>query len=233
VSENAKAREFFNRTVAQEPEFALAWAMLAWTHAFDAMNGWSRDREHSLARALEIAEAAITLEPALPLAYFVRGLVYRERREYVKALVEAERAIAYDANYSNAHVLLATLLYYAGRPEEGLRRIKKAMRLNPQHPFNYSFHLGQVFYILRRHGEAITAFKRGIASNPSSERLHVWLAAAYAQSGNLDEAQWEAEEVRTLNPDFSFASIEQSFPFKKTDDRAYFLEGLRKAGLTR
>lgn len=171
MSENAKAREFFNRTVAQEPEFALAWAMLAWTHAFDAMNGWSRDREHSLARALEIAEAAITLEPALPLAYFVRGLVYRERREYVKALVEAERAIAYDANYSNAHVLLATLLYYAGRPEEGLRRIKKAMRLNPQHPFNYSFHLGQAFYILRRHGEAITAFKRGIASNPSSERL--------------------------------------------------------------
>jgi len=123
------------------------------------------------------------LEEALPLAYFVAGLSYRETGEYVKALVEAEKAIRYDPNYANAHVLLATLLYYAGRPEEGLERIKKAMLLNPHHPYNYTFHLGQAYYILRRYDEAIETFQQGLASNPASERLHVWLAAAYAQAG--------------------------------------------------
>lgn len=62
--------------------------------------------------------------------------------EHVKAMVEAEQTIRYDPNYANAHVLLVTLLYYAGRPEEGLARIRKAMQINPHHPFSYTFHLG-------------------------------------------------------------------------------------------
>jgi Tfp pilus assembly protein PilF len=41
------------------------------------------------------------------VGYFVRGLAFRDQGEYVKALVEAQKAIAYDPNYANAHVLLA------------------------------------------------------------------------------------------------------------------------------
>ena len=152
--------------------------------------------------------------------------------EYIKALVEAEKAIEYDPNYANAYVLLATLLYYAGRPEESLERIKKAMRLNPHHPYNYTFHLGQAYYILERYDKAIEAFNNGIASNPASERLHLWLAAAHAQSGDIDEAEWEADQVLTLNPDFSLRRMQQAFPFKDPADREHFLVGLRKAGLT-
>jgi adenylate cyclase len=167
--ENRKARELFTKAVEFDPDFAMAYAMLAWTHAFDAMNGWSQAREQSLLRARELAAKALTLERALPLAYFVIGLSHRETGEYVKALVEAEKAIRYDPNYANAHVLLATLLYYAGRPEEGLERIKKAILINPHHPYNYTFHLGQAYYILRRYNEAIEAFQRGLDSNPASD----------------------------------------------------------------
>ena len=56
---------------------------------------------------------------------------------------------------ANAHVLLATLLYYAGRPEEGLERIRKAMLINPHYPFNYTVHPGQAYFTLERHPEAI------------------------------------------------------------------------------
>jgi hypothetical protein len=35
--------------------FGLAYAMLAWTHAFDAMSGWGEDRRTSLDRARELA----------------------------------------------------------------------------------------------------------------------------------------------------------------------------------
>jgi adenylate cyclase len=230
--ENQRARELFQKAVEHDPDFAMAYAMLAWTHAFDAMNGWSDSRERSLERANELAAKAVSLQEALPLAYFVAGLAYRERGEYVKALVEAEKAIEYDPNYANAHVLLATLLYYAGRPEEGLERIKNAMQLNPHHPYNYTFHLGQAYYILGRYHEAIEAFRKGLESNPASERLHVWLAAAYAQSGAIEEAEWEADQVLALNSDFSGKRMRQTFPFKDPTDREHFLEGLRKAGLS-
>ena len=229
--ENQKSRELFNRAIEFDPNFALSYAMLAWTYAFDAMNGWSDTRERSLQRAQLMATKAIELQEAIPVAYFVRGLAYREQGEYMKALVEAENAIALDPNYANAHVLLATLLYYAGRPQEGLERIQKAIQINPHHPYNYTFHLGQAYFILERYDEAIEAFKRGIASNPASERLHVWLAAAYARVGDMEEAEWEVDQILMLNPEFSIQRMQQAFPFKDPVHGERLVGGLRTAGL--
>ena len=230
--DNLRARDFFAAAIQYDPEYALAHAMLAWTYAYDAMNGWSADREASLRRAIELASRSISLSDSSPVAYFVKGLAYRELGEYVMALVEAERAIENDPNYANAHLLLATLLVHAGRPQEGLERIRKAMLINPHHPYNYTLHLGQALYILGRYDEAVAAFEKGIASNPASQRLHVWLAAAYAQAGDAESAKWEVDQILTINPEFSLKRIEATFPFKDPADRERILEGLRKAGLS-
>jgi TolB-like protein/DNA-binding winged helix-turn-helix (wHTH) protein/Flp pilus assembly protein TadD len=230
--DNRKARDLYRQALELDPDFALAHAMLAWTHVFEAMNGWSEDRAAALSQAALAADQALELDPALPVAHFVRGLVYRELGNYDKALVEAGLAIARDPNYANAHVLLATLLYYTGQPQEGLELILKAMQLNPHHPYNYPFHLGQAYFILQRYSEACTAFEAGLQSNPSAERLHVWLAAAYARAGRREDASWEAEQVLTLNPEFSLQRMQQSFPFQDPADLVRFLDGLRMAGFS-
>ena len=171
--DNPIAKRFYEKAIERDPKFAKAYVMLAWAHAFDFMNGWTDAPGHSLKLALKLAQQGIALDPSLPVAYFVKGLVYRARNEYTQALVEAEKAIVLDPNYANAHVLAATLLYYAGRPQEGLERMKQAIRLNPHYPSNYPFHLGQTYFILKRYDEAIQAFKQGLETNPTSERLHV------------------------------------------------------------
>ena len=224
------AQPLLQRAIELDPAFAPAYALLARTRVYEAQNGWSKDREHSLSQSQALAEKAIALNPTNPLSYFVTGLVYRERGDWTKALAELERATAIDPNDANAHVLLSTLLYYDGRPEEGLERMKIAIRLNPHHPTNYVFHLGQAYYILKRYDEAIETFKTGLDILPSSERLRVWLAAAYAQAGHIDDAEWEIEEVLLMNPDFSLQTIAEAFPFKRPDDQVHFLDGLRKAG---
>lgn len=231
-SENAKARGYLEEALRADPHFAMARAMLARTYAFDAVNGWAPDREAALDRAEREANAAIADDPGVPLSYFVTGVVFRERNEYVKAMVEAEKAIKLDPNYANAHVLMASLLYYAGRPLESIERLKTAMQINPHHPFNYFFHLGQAYFTLGDYANAIDAFNSGLESNPASERLHVWLAASYAQAGRMDDAEWEVEQVRTLNPEFSVSALLDAFPFKDVRDRDRFIDGLRKAGLS-
>jgi adenylate cyclase len=230
-AENLKARTYFEQAVQLDPRFATAHAMLAWTYVFAAMNGWSDDRPAALEQAEHIATHALELQPVLPLAYFVRGLAYREQHEYIKALVEAQKAIDYDPSYANAYVLLATLLYYAGRPEEGLARIQQAMVINPHHPYNYHFHLGQAYFVLHRYKEAIDAFNLGLSSYPASERMRVWLAAALAQSGNIEEAKWEGEQIMADNPDFSIERMTEAFPFNNPADLDNFISGLQKAGL--
>lgn len=229
--DNQIAKRYYEQALEDDPKFAKAYVMLAGAHMFDVQNGWSATPERSLERVLNLAERGIALDPSIPEAYFVTGLAYRAMNEYVKALGEAEKAIALDPNYANAHVLAATLLYYNGRPEEGLERMKLAIRLNPHHPSNYPFHLGQAYYVLKRYDKAIQAFQEGLKTNPASERLHVWLAAAYAQSGNKKDAEWEVDQVLALNPDFSLERIKQATPFKDPKDLEHFLESLRKAGL--
>ena len=110
--------------------------------------------------------------------------------------------------------------------------MRKAMLINPHHPYNYTLHLGQALNILSRYDETVAAFEKGIASNPASQRLHVWLAAAYAQAGNAESAEWEVDQILTINPEFSLKPIEATFPFKDPADRERILEGLRKAGLS-
>lgn len=230
--ENEKARALFEQALQYDPDFALAYAMLAWTYVFDAMNGWSTDRATSLQKSLANAQKAISINKDIPMTYYVAGMAYREQKEYVKALVAAQKTIALDPNYANGHALLASLLYYTGRPEESIEPVKKAMRLNPHYPFNFNFHLGQANFVLHKYEDAIKAFQDGIAKNPAAERVHVWLAAALAHAGRIEEAKWEVEQVLALNPDFSLAAIADVFPFKNKADADHFLEGLRKAGFT-
>ncbi len=227
---NREARNLFTKAIELDSHFARAYAMLAWTYTFDFMNGWTDKPDQNLMLGERFATKALELERVLPVAHFVRGLVYRERGEYVKALVESEKAITLDPNYANGHVLHATLLYYAGRPEEGLEEMIKAIQLNPHHPHSYSFHIGQAYFVLRRYDEAIAAFKKGLLSNPTSERLRVWLAAAYAHAGQVDEAKWQMEQVLMANPEFSIERQKKAFPFKDSADLEHYISGIKKAG---
>ena len=216
---NREARKLFTKAVELDPKFARAYVMLVWTYTFDFMNGWTDKPDQSLMLGERFATKALELETALPVAYFVR------------ALAESQKAISLDPNYANGHVLQATLLYYAGRAEEGLKEMIKAIQLNPHYPHNYPFHLGQAYFVLRRYDEAIAAFNKGLLSNPSSERLHVWLAAAYAHDGQVDEAIWQMQQVLMANPAFSIERQKKAFPFKHPADLEHFISGIKIAGV--
>ena len=231
-AEILEARKLYQKAIDLDPKFARVYAMLAMTYWFEFANGWSEAPEQALARGEALAKKAITLDDAMPVAHFVTGLVYRERKEYARALIEAEKAIAIDPNYANGRVLLASTMYYTGRVEEGLKQMEEAIRLHPYHPHNYPFHVGQAYFILGRYDDSIKIFKEGLNSNPTSHRLRLWLAAAYAQAGRTSDAEWELDLVLTKDPELSIKRIQQAYPFKYSGDLKIFLDALRKAGLS-
>jgi adenylate cyclase len=144
-------------------------------------------------------------------------------------MLAAKKAIEMDPAYADGHVVAGSVLYLAGRAEEGLGLVEKAMRLNPHYPHNYQLCQGQALYVMGSYEEAVDAFRNGLERYPKSERLHLWLAAAYAQIRENEQAKRHMGHVYALNPDFSPSFLEQASAFRYETDLENFLDGVRKA----
>lgn len=228
---NLIARGFFIKAIEFDSSFARAYSDLARTYARESIDGWTNTPEQTLEHAHQLTLKAIALDPELPQAYLNLSIVHLYKRAYKDAISGAEKAISLDPNYADAFVQLASILTYAGIAREALPLVETAMRLNPGFPLSYVRSLGYAYFTMGRYQDAIEAFESAIERNPSAQRTHMWLAAAYALSGRQEEAEWEVDEVLSLDAEFSLKSIQKGVPYKDPTHLNHLLEGLRKAGL--
>jgi adenylate cyclase len=228
---NIEAREFFEQAIALDPGYARAHGDVGLTYALEVGFGWTDDLEPALERALEFLNAALALDETVPQVYFALNNTYIWLNRLEDAIAAAQRAIDLDTNFADGYAALAFALNYAGRPVESLAAIRKAMRLNPRYPFLYRWNVGHSFLLMERYDEAIEAFESVVAVNPEFPVAHLTLAVAYAQSGRIEDAEWEAEEILTLLPGFTIERDRRRHPYLNPADMERYLQGLRKAGL--
>jgi adenylate cyclase len=153
-------------------------------------------------------------------------------KEGEKAIFESRNAIALNPNYADAIAVLADALAYAGRTEEAIDCARSAMRLNPRHHAWYYFPLGKAYMESDRWGEAVEAFREGIAQNPNFIGFHLALAAIYAEWGKEKDARYEISEVLRISPRFSLELFRQMAPIRNPDDLDRMVGLLGKAGLS-
>jgi len=123
-------------------------------------------------------------------------------------------------------------LVYAGRPEEALGPIKRAIRLSPFTPPNILRYEGIAYHSLGRYEEAIAAFERARKRNPKASQPFVWLALTYADMGQMEQARAMAREVLKVDPSFSVKSFVGRMDFKDRAKPQHALATLRQLGLT-
>jgi adenylate cyclase len=225
-TDNAAARQWFEKAIEVDAGYALGYALLAWTHWQDAFHGWSEDRERSFERASFLAEKARALDDTLPDVYALQGAIHLFKREYDGAIEAAEKAVAYNPNHATNTALLAMILHNAGRPKEAIRTYKTAMRLSPYYPAWILEDLGFSYLDAEQPDEALVAFEEFLEREPAATHAahaHLGRAIAYHVLGREDVARAEVAKAVEADAGISLTRFGQ---LSLNKDRAGLERGL-------
>ncbi len=226
---NLLAQEQLEKAIELDREYADAYAALAWTHSKSAEMGWTEWPDRELARALDLAQAALRLDPANQLAHILLAIVYSYHQTYDHALEELDRATAANPNQMSNNAERGWVELVGGRTKDAVASLEDAVRFDPTPTPNTFSNLSMAYYLQGRDDDAIRTAERGVARYPHHVMFYIALAAANADAGQLDAAARAAAELRRLHPFFEVATFGQFF--RDQNDRERFAVALRKAGL--
>lgn len=164
-----KSIEYYEKAIAEDPEYGLAYAGLADTYHLMALQGWM-DKKEGKDKAIELALKALQLDPYLAEAHTVLASLYTYVDwNWEKSEQEFLQAIRLNPNYSTAHFYYSCLLCITGRTDKAREYINKAMELDP-FSFVMRNYSGLYYY---NQGQ----FKEALAENNLSKDLindHEW-----------------------------------------------------------
>jgi len=226
-------RTCLEAAVDNEPDYAAAWAMLAWIHTLEYSQSFNtRPDSDPRERALAAARRAIELAPANPMARFAMARAAFLKHDLDLFHAEAARALALNPHEPFLLGNIGSWLSFSGRWDEGVALIRKAIALNPKvYPRWWHAALGKDHYRKGEYRQALAEFKT--MNLPNWFWNQVELAYTYGQLGDSENAHKATAKLYELYPGFDLekAAMEhRKFSFEQSYiDRA--VDGLRKAGV--
>lgn len=229
-----EALRHFHRAIALDPDYAAAYGLAARCYSARKVSGWVADLDHEIAESRRLARKVSQIGKDDPVALYTAGMALA----YVVGELDdgaamIERALALDPNAAWAWLFSGWTKVWMGEPEAALERIQRAMRMSPQDPqfFNMRTAAAWAHLLARRYEEARDWAKSALREQPDYlNALHV-LAAAGALAGHAEEARAAAAAMVAVDADARIATLRRRYPFRREEDVANVVAGLRLAGL--
>ena len=180
-----QAVDFFERAIALDPSYALAYAGLADAYRIGAVPNVPVRERHR--RAREAAQTALALDDQLaePHAALAGVLLYNDW-DLAGAEREYRRALDLNPNCAECHHLYSHLLLALGKYEESLRESRKLLELDPVSETPVG-HLGNHYLYARDFAAAVKQYNEDRRRFPDAARGFE-VADAYYFSGNVPQA---------------------------------------------
>jgi adenylate cyclase len=228
---NRTAQRLVRKALQIEPDDAMARAVLAWALIIGGRYGFLPDREAALVEAEALVAELIALDSMNADGHALMGNLHATRLRFDEAVASGERAIELAPSVATNHALLALTLQRAGRFQECLLRIRRAIRLSPYFPDWFLIPLGEGYRGTGQLEKARDVFEYYAARAPDTLLSQARLACIHAELGDEAQARAAAETVLSLDPGFSVARFLDSAPLADQVERDKFAAGLLKAGL--
>jgi DNA-binding winged helix-turn-helix (wHTH) protein/tetratricopeptide (TPR) repeat protein len=195
-----KAIEYFERAIRLDPNYALAYAGMAYAHSASGTLDRARPRE-AFEKGRAAVNKALELDANLADVYAVRGELKFKEWDFAGAEKDLRRAIELEPNNDLAHGVYAMWLNHHGRFEEALAEIEIALEIDPN-SLVHQRERGRFLYFARRYDEAIVHLERVLEIDENFGTAFHWLIPAYEKKGDFAGAfEWIMKEQKRKNPE--------------------------------
>jgi serine/threonine-protein kinase len=209
----ATAISYYNRAIAKDPNFALAYAGLA--DAYSVLPGHGGTPTENYPKSNAAARKALELDATLAHPHAV--LAANEMQydwDFAGGEAEYKKAFELDPNDATAHQWYAQTLAIMGREQEAIDEINRAQQLDPLSPI-INAQRGLIDNMARRFDEAIDVCSKLANEYPTFAVVHAYLAQAYWGKRMYPQviAEWKIYGQLSGNrneSEFAFA-MEQGF----------------------
>jgi adenylate cyclase len=232
-SDLAEARRLLTQAIALDPANSMALSDLAFACHFEAVFGWGEGPAVSHEQLGEAARKAVATDDSDAAAHTALAIYDLFSGRHEESRRRLRRALDLDPNSVFARGYLGASYAFSGDYDTALPHLDEAIRLSPRDPLLIIWYLcrGWAALLTQRYEEAIEFAGLAAETNPEFPDIYLVLAAAQGQLEHADRAQAPLKELSRRMPDLTISDERINRPLERTDHRALFLEGLRKAGM--
>jgi len=188
-----RARELFEKVVANDPNFASAWNGLGITHLQYVRYGFG-GQMHVIA-ARRAFDQALEIDPGSVEANLYRVYMLLSRGEKESARHGIEHLLLTSANNSDVHMIAGMTLRLDGMYDEAMQQFNRSLRLNPSNaPVIYN-HRARVYQYQNQLELAGDELEKGLSLEPRHPLLRTSIAYQHMRKGEMHEAIQILESV--------------------------------------
>jgi len=190
---------------------ADAYFRLGWLHQVPI-----GDNEQAIADY----DQAIALKPDYALAYYNRGIAYRQKGDLDHAIADYDRAIALEPDYTDAYVSRGIAYRQKGDLDHAIADYDQAIALEPDDADAYN-NRGVAYDYKGDLDHAIADYDQAIALKPDFAVAYRNRGIAYADKGDLDHAIADYDQAIALKPDYADAYHSRGLAYYHRGDHAH------------
>ena len=220
------------RALELDPSYSQAYAALSMAHNLDYQNRWSDNPDTSLRLAKHNAEQALEKNPNEPSRLVASWAAIFEK-DLDRAKSEADIALSLNPNYSGAYVILGHIQTLSGQPLEAIPALERATRLDPAFRPQHLHFLGMAYLLAGKYETAAAVLReRILLCQTDFSRALLALLFSLVISATSMRLRRIWQELKEINPKYSFSGDFARQPFKMEEDVRRIAEGLAKAGFS-
>jgi TolB-like protein/DNA-binding winged helix-turn-helix (wHTH) protein len=181
------AVKMLRRAVVLDPGYAQSWAGLAAGLAQQGLG--AGPNQEPIPEAKAAAQHALELDPDNGEAWSVLGqITYVNEWDWKEAEYDLQKGVALSPSDSTLELDYATFLALAGRGDEGVSQMRRALELDPLSFLNVR-HMGTILYWTRHYDESLDYLRKAHEMEPELKGFtQGWMVKDYEMKGLHDEA---------------------------------------------